>query len=157
MAKLLTGIASPVDIPDILAFWKTSKNASFSTAAAGMAIKDYITKNPFMCLVAEKEGRIVATVVYGVKQYRGFIHHIAVAEDLVDKEILKTLVGQAFTALVKRSCSRCHIFVHDMANNPVTKIIIEEIAWARAGGSQIYTHDLEYPLTNDGFDMHVSK
>jgi hypothetical protein len=33
-----------------------------------------------------------------------------------------------------------------MASNDVTREILEELAWARAGGSQIFTHDLEYPL-----------
>jgi len=153
--KLLTGIASPVDIPEILEFWKRSRNASFSTAAAGMPIRDYVSKNPFLCLVAEQEGRIIGTVVYGVKQYRGFIHHIAVDEKFIGTDVLKVLVGEAFTALAKRSCSRCHIFVHDMANNPVTKEVIDQVTWARAGGSQIYTHDLEYPLSSDDFEIKM--
>jgi hypothetical protein len=156
MGKLLTGIASPIDIPDILEFWKSSRNASFSTAAAGMGIRDYVSQNPFMCLVAEREQKIVATVVYGVKQYRGFIHHIAVAEELLGTGVLKSLIKQAFTALAKRNCSRCHIFVHDMANNPVTAEIIEQVQWARAAGSQIYTHDLEYPLGHDEFDATLT-
>jgi ribosomal protein S18 acetylase RimI-like enzyme len=149
MPKLLTGIASPVDIPDILEFWKNSKNASFSTAATGTLLREYVSKNPFLCLVAEKEGRIVATVVYGIKRYRGFIHHIAVESGCIGTGVLKRLINEAFTALAKRSCSRCHIFVHDMAGNPVTREIIEIVEWARAGGSQIFTHDLEYPLSSE--------
>ena len=149
MPKLITGIASPPDIPDILDFWKRSENASFSTAAAGMGLKDYVTKNPFMCLVAERGGKICATVVYGVKEYRGFIHHIAVESDIIGTGVVAKLVNQAFTALRKRSCTRCHVFVHDMASNAVTREIIEELSWARAGGSQIYTHDLEYPMEHN--------
>ncbi len=153
MPKLLTGIASPVDIPDIIEFWKSSKNASFSTAAAGTSLREYVSKNPFLCLVAEKEGRIVATVVYGIKQYRGFIHHIAVESECIGTGVLKRLINEAFRALAQRSCSRCHIFVHDMVSNPVTKEIIETVEWARAGGSQIFTHDLEYPLSSEDLTM----
>ena len=149
MPKLLTGIASPLDIPEILAFWENSKNASFSTAAAGDSLRDYVSKNPFLCLVAEQEGRIVATVVYGIKQYRGFLHHIAVEAQCMGTGVLKRLINEAFSALAQRSCSRCHIFVHDMAANPVTKEIIETVEWARAAGSQIFTHDLEYPLSSE--------
>ena len=112
-----------------------------------------MSKNPFLCLVAEKEGRIIATVVYGIKQYRGFIHHIAVESQNIGTGVLKRLINEAFTALAHRSCSRCHIFVHDMAGNPVTKEIIETVEWARAGGSQIFTHDLEYPLSSDDLTM----
>ncbi|MBT3272690.1 MAG: GNAT family N-acetyltransferase [Spirochaetales bacterium] len=149
MPKLLTGIASPPDVPAILSFWQKSQNASFSTAAAGMGLKDYVSKNPFMCLVAEQSGKICATVVYGIKEHRGFIHHIALDPDYIGSGVLESLVDEAFSALRKRSCTRCHIFVHDMASNAVTKEIIEKIEWARAAGSQIYTHDLEYPLHTD--------
>ena len=149
MPKLLTGIASPVDIPNILEFWENSKKASFSSAAGGSALRDYVSKNPFLCLVAEKESRIIATVVYGIKQYRGFIHHIAVESQSIGTGVLNRLINEAFIALAQRSCSRCHIFVPDMAANPVTEEIIETVEWARAGGSQIFTHDLEYPLSSD--------
>ncbi len=114
-----------------------------------MGLKDYVTKNPFMCLVAEQEGKICATVVYGIKEYRGFIHHIALDPALVGSGVIESLVNEAFQALRKRNCTRCHIFVHDMASNAVTKEIIDQIEWARAAGSQIYTHDLEYPLEHD--------
>ena len=147
MSKLLTGIASPTDVPKIIEFWQRSKNASFSTAAIGTSLRDYVERNPFLCLVAEKDDKIIATVVYGVKQYRGFIHHIAIESEYIGTGILKRLINEAFNALSQRSCSRCHIFVHDMVHNPVTEEIIENIQWARAGGSQIFTHDLEYPIS----------
>ena len=149
MAKLLTGVASPVDIPKIIEFWESSRNASFSAAAVGPALQKYISQNPFLCLVAEKEENIIATVVYGIKRYRGFIHHIAVEPDYLGTGVLNRLINEAFRALAQRSCSRCHIFVHDMVHNPVTKEIMEQIEWARAGGSQVFTHDLEYPLSKE--------
>ncbi len=149
MAKLLTGVASPVDIPKIIEFWESSRNASFSAAAVGPTLQKYISRNPFLCLVAETEGKIIATVVYGIKRYRGFIHHIAVDPEYLGTGVLNRLMNEAFRALAQRSCSRCHIFVHDMTHNPVTREMIEEIDWARAGGSQVYTHDLEYPLSKD--------
>lgn len=149
MSKMLTGIASPADVPKIIEFWKRSKNASFSTAALDTSLREYIADKPFLCLVAEKDDNIIATVVYGIKQYRGFIHHIAVEQDYIGTGVIKTLIDEAFGVLARRSCSRCHIFVHNMANNPVTKEIIDSVQWARAAGSQIYTHDLEYPLSDD--------
>ncbi|MBN1685385.1 MAG: GNAT family N-acetyltransferase [Spirochaetales bacterium] len=149
MSKFLTGIACPTDVPKIIEFWQRSRNASFSTAALDTSLRDYVSQNPFLCLVAEQDEKIVATVVYGIKQYRGFIHHIAVDPDFIGSGVLQRLINEAFRALAQRSCSRCHIFVHDMVHNPVTKEIIENIEWARAGGSQIFTHDLEYPLSTD--------
>ena len=148
MSKLLTGIASAADIPKLFKFWEGSKNASISTTAIGSSLRDYVSQNPFLCLVAEEDDNIVATVVYGIKQYRGFIHHSAVHPDYLGTGVLKRLIHEAFRALAQRSCSRCHIFIHDMASNPVTEEIIENIEWARAGGSQIFTHDLEYPLSD---------
>lgn len=150
MPKLLTGIASPVDIPDIINFWNSSKQASLSSQASGSVLEDYISSNPFMCLVAEQDQRIIATVVYGIKSYRGFIHHIAVDPEYLNSGIVRKLTNQAFAALAQRSCSRCHIFVHDMASNPVTQEVVEEVKWAQAAGSQIFTHDLEFPLADSG-------
>jgi len=149
MSKLLTGVASPADIPKIIEFWESSRNASFSEAAVGAALQKYISQNPFLCLVAEQDEKIIATVVYGIKRYRGFIHHIAVDPAYIGTGVLDTLIHEAFRALARRSCSRCHIFVHDMVNNPVTNEIMENIEWARAGGSQVFTHDLEYPLSTE--------
>ena len=147
MPELLTGVASPVDIPKMLEFWEKSLSASFSAAAEGNSLRKYIERNPFLCLVAEKDDEIVATVVCGVKQDRGFIHHIAVEQTYIGSGILKRLITEAFSNLIQRSCKRCHIFVHDASSNPVTKEIIEDIEWARAEGSEVFFHDLEYPFT----------
>jgi ribosomal protein S18 acetylase RimI-like enzyme len=99
------------DFPHMAALWKTSAGVRESLGDTPEGIAMYLARNPGMSLVAEAEGRIVATVLCGHDGRRGFIHHMAVAETHRRMGIARAMVERCLKTLAAAGIPKCHLFV----------------------------------------------
>ena len=100
------------DYEDILALWQGTEGIGLSAADERPAINRYLARNPGMSLVATVDGRLAGAVLCGHDGRRGYIHHIAVADEFRGRGTGQELVARCMEALAHEGISRCHIFVY---------------------------------------------
>jgi ribosomal protein S18 acetylase RimI-like enzyme len=100
------------DYGDVVALWKSADGIGLSTADERPAIARYLARNPGLSLVATADGRLVGAVLCGHDGRRGYIHHLAVADDCRGRGIGRDLVARCMEALASEGIAKCHIFVY---------------------------------------------
>ena len=88
------------DYDKVYALWMSCKNMGFNNLDDSReGIEKYLKRNPSTSFVAEAEQRIVGVILCGHDGRRGFIHHMAVAEDHRRQGIAAALLKHALAAL----------------------------------------------------------
>ncbi len=70
------------DYEKVYSLWMSCKNMGFNNLDDSReGIAKYLKRNPSTCFVAEQGENIVGVILSGHDGRRGFIHHLAVAEN----------------------------------------------------------------------------
>ena len=80
------------DYDEVFAMWQITTKRALSDADSRENIAFYLKRNPDMSQVAVADGKIVGTVLCGHDGRRGFIHHMAVAEEYRRHNIAKRIL-----------------------------------------------------------------
>ena len=80
--------------------WMSCKNMGFNNLDDSReGIDKYLKRNPNTSFVALEGDRVIGVILTGHDGRRGFIHHMAVAEDMRGQGIASKLLEKALTAL----------------------------------------------------------
>ncbi len=91
---------TPEDYDAVYALWAGMPGVGLSEADDSReGICRYLSRNPNTCFVAEREGRIVGTILSGHDGRRGTIYHAAVAEAERGRGVGRQLADSAVAAL----------------------------------------------------------
>ena len=74
-------------------------------------IEKYLGRNPDTCFVALREREIIGVILSGHDGRRGYIHHMAVAEELQRRGIGQALLGRAMEALGRKGINKVALVV----------------------------------------------
>ena len=74
----------------------------------GEGIERYLKRNPKTCFVAEKDNKIIGTILCGNDGRRGFIYHAAVSPEERNNGVGSALVEAALNALKKKGLTKWH-------------------------------------------------
>lgn len=69
-------------------------------------IEKYLKRNPSTCFVAEENDKIIGVIMSGNDGRRGFIHHTAVLPEFRGRNVGRTLVEHAMSALEKEGINK---------------------------------------------------
>jgi len=94
-----------------LQLWQSLPGMGLSGADEKENIHDFLLKNPKTCFVAEKDRKLIGTILGGSDGRRGYIYHLAVHQFDQKKGVGKKLVDECLNALKKSGIQKCHIFV----------------------------------------------
>lgn len=109
------------DYPKVWDLWMSSKNMGFNDKDdSEEGIARYLKRNPTSSFIATCEDRVVGVILSGHDGRRGFIHHMAVAEDFRRQGIASTLVSMALDALKAEGINKvaCVVFKYNDNGNP---------------------------------------
>ena len=110
--KTIIRVMNTEDYDRVYALWMSCKNMGFNNLDdSRQGIEKYLKRNPSTCFVAEQDNAIVGVVLAGHDGRRGFIHHMAVAEDCRRQGIATDLLGQALTALKEEGINKAALLV----------------------------------------------
>ena len=110
--KTIIRVMNTEDYDRVYALWMSCKNMGFNNLDdSRQGIEKYLKRNPSTCFVAEQGDAIVGVVLAGHDGRRGFIHHMAVAEDCRRQGIATDLLGQALTALKEEGINKTALLV----------------------------------------------
>ena len=110
--KTIIRVMNTEDYDRVYALWMSCKNMGFNNLDdSRQGIEKYLKRNPSTCFVAEQGDAIVGVVLAGHDGRRGFIHHMAVAEDCRRQGIATDLLGQALAALKEEGINKTALLV----------------------------------------------
>ena len=100
------------DYDKVYALWMSCKNMGFNNIDDSReGIEKFLRRNPSTSFVAEEEGRIVGIVLTGNDGRRGYVYHMAVAEDQRGKKIGSRLLTLALDALKAEGIAKVALLV----------------------------------------------
>ena len=100
------------DYDKVYALWMSCKNMGFNNLDdSRKGIEKYLKRNPATCFIAEQDDNIVGVILSGHDGRRGFIHHMAVAEEYRRMGIASNLLGHALSALKEEGINKVGLFV----------------------------------------------
>ena len=110
--KTIIRVMNTEDYDRVYALWMSCKNMGFNNLDdSRQGIEKYLKRNPSTCFVAEQDDAIVGVILAGHDGRRGFIHHMAVAEDCRRQGIATDLLGQALAALKEEGINKAALLV----------------------------------------------
>ena len=101
------------DYDKVFALWQGAEGLGLHAdeCDSRQGITRYLTRNPGMCFVARDGAKLVGAVLCGHEGRRGYLNHLAVAEEYRRQGIGKALVDQCAVALKEAGIVKCNLFV----------------------------------------------
>ena len=93
-----------------------------------------------MSFAAKDNGKIIGAVLCGHDSRRGYLHHLAVAEDYRRKGVGRALVQRAVGRLREVGVRKCHIFV--FGDNADGLMFWKNIGWGQQEGVAILSRNI---------------
>ena len=100
------------DYDKVYALWMSCKNMGFNNLDDSReGIEKYLKRNPATSFIAERDGAVVGVILAGHDGRRGFIHHMAVAEDCRRHGVAADLLDHALKALKAEGINKVALLV----------------------------------------------
>jgi ribosomal protein S18 acetylase RimI-like enzyme len=91
---------SIADYDQVHSLWLNTVNMGLNNVDDSKeGILKYLIRNPNTCFVAEKDGKIIGVILSGHDGRRGYIHHMAVAQNEQRSGLGTSLLNAAMSAL----------------------------------------------------------
>lgn len=123
------------------ALWSTTKGIGLSDADSKENIQEFLIRNPLLSVVAERDGQLVGASLAGHDGRRGYIHHLAVADQHRRMGIGKKIVEACLDNLKNAGIAKCHLFIFH--ENLSGKEFWESIGWSYRSDLGIISKTLE--------------
>lgn len=131
----------PEDYARVIYLWKRmEKGVHIGRSDGPMEIKKKLQRDPDLFLVAEVGDELVGAVVGGYDGRRGFIYHLAVAQDFRGQGIASRLMNEVEDRLRALGCLRTYLFV--LRGNEDAMHFYERNGWERMEYVYSYGKDL---------------
>jgi ribosomal protein S18 acetylase RimI-like enzyme len=112
----------------VTVLWKKTPGIELNESDTPEAISTYLERNPGLSHVARIGRRIVGAALCGHDGRRGWIYHLAVAEDAQRRGIGQALIERCLAGLMEARIPRCNVFV--LAGNPAGADFWRSRGWA---------------------------
>lgn len=118
--------------------WANTPGVHVSKADSREEILRYLERNPGLSLISEDEdGTLAGTVMCGHDGRRGYIYHVAVAEDYRGRGVGRDLVSRSLAALREEGIGKCHLMV--MEGNKLGRDFWSGIGWQERDGIVLFS------------------
>jgi N-acetylglutamate synthase len=101
------------DFEEVAKLWRESDGVGLRADETPEWLASYLTRNPEMSWTAREDGRVVGALLCGHDGRRGYLYHLAVAENQRRSGTGRALVGAALESLAKHGISRASVFIYD--------------------------------------------
>lgn len=112
---------------DVILLWSHSAGVGLSDADSRENMTMYLERNPGMSFVAMSECTLVGAVLAGHDGRRGYLQHLAVAENFRKRGIGRKLVAACLDKLGEYGIAKSHIFL--FRENTVGERFWQSIGW----------------------------
>ena len=119
------------DYDRVLALWQRSDGIVLREVDEREPIRRYLERNPGLSFVWEDDRTIAGAVLCGTDGRRGYLQHLAVAEEHRRRGIGRALVAASLRALAGRGIEKCHLMV--LPANMAAREFWRGLGWAERG------------------------
>ncbi len=115
------------DYEEVYALWQSTPGIGLSEADSREGIARFLAANPGRCFVALDGDELVGAVMCGCDGRRGYLHHLAVRQEMRGQGIGRQLVEECMKALRAIGIAKAHIFV--IKDNESGKVFWRNAGW----------------------------
>jgi ribosomal protein S18 acetylase RimI-like enzyme len=118
----------PQDYDAALTLWTAmEKGVHVGPSDTPEEIQKKLQRDPDLFLVAERDGRIIGTVIGGYDGRRGFIYHLAVDLEYRRNGIASQLMAEVEQRLRAKGCLKCYLIT--FKDNDEAMDFYEKLGW----------------------------
>ena len=100
------------DYDAVYALWMSCRNMGFNNLDDSReGVARLLARNPGTCFVAEEDGALAGVILSGQDGRRGYVYHMAVAEECRRQGVGSRLVEQALAALKAEGINKVALLV----------------------------------------------
>lgn len=101
----------PRHIDPARALWLESEGVGLSSADEPSALAKFLSRNPGLSFVVQREGQVLGTVLCGHDGRRGLVHHLVVSSSYQQQGLGRRLLKQGLWALQAQGIEKVHLLV----------------------------------------------
>lgn len=128
---------TPADYDEILKLWEASEGVALSPSDTREQFEMFLARNPELSIAACEDTTLVGVVLCGHDGRRGYIHHLAVADNHRRRGVGADLVQRCLAKLRDLTIYKCHLFV--AADNQTAFEFWESTGWTRRDDLEMYS------------------
>jgi ribosomal protein S18 acetylase RimI-like enzyme len=129
---------TPGDYEDVVALWRATEH--MGQAETREEIDSFLARNPELSPVARAGGRLIGAVLCGHDGRRGYLAHLAVAQDFRKQGVARALVDYCLERLRSIGISRATI--HLYVDNQAGERYWQRTGWRERTDLKVYSFDL---------------
>jgi len=126
------------DYAEIISLWQKTEGVKLRDADSLEGIGKYLQRNSGLSFVAVYESNIVGTIMSGHDGKRGYIQHLAVAQEVRSSGIGTELISHCLQALKSEGIDKSHI--HVLSNNKLAKEYWSNRGWLERTDIEVYSY-----------------
>lgn len=126
------------DYDNAIALWMDTEGVQLRDADSKDSIAKYLARNPGLSFIAESDGQLIGTLMAGHDGRRGYLQHLAVAEQYRRMGIATELLTLALAALKAEGILKSHI--HILAGNEHGKSYWQAQGWQKRSDIEIHSY-----------------
>ncbi len=131
------------DYDEVTALWRRSGGVGLRPDETREWFLRYLARNPGSSWTAHIDGRLAGAVLGGHDGRRGYLYHLAVADEARRRGIGRALVGAAVESLAAEGIARVTIFVY--GDNAAGKDFWHRLGWGSRLDLEVLQYDLAPP------------
>jgi ribosomal protein S18 acetylase RimI-like enzyme len=125
------------DYDAIIELWRETEGVKLRDADSREGISKYLQRNPGLSFVAYDSGRVVGTIMAGHDGKRGYIQHLAVAEQSRRDGVASRLVSNCLDSLKAHGILKSHVMI--LSSNDVAKKFWRSLGWQARSDIELYS------------------
>jgi ribosomal protein S18 acetylase RimI-like enzyme len=111
MTKFRTRAMTIEDYECVVALWRRTEGIVLSDTDEKQAMLRFLSRNPGLSLVAERDDEVIAAILCSHDGRRGYLHHLAVDERYRRQGLGSRLVQECLSLLEQEGIVKCNIFI----------------------------------------------
>ena len=130
------------DYDAVFALWQSISGFSIRSiddSRAGIAA--YLERNPRTCVVCERSGRIIGSILCGHDGRRGYLYHVCVAADVRRRGVGKAMVDFCLKALREEGITKVSLIA--FTRNALGNAFWSKIGWTKRDDLNFYDYTLD--------------
>jgi N-acetylglutamate synthase len=132
------------DYCEVACLWRDTEGVGLDACVDTQeGIASYLARNPGLSFVARVEGQIVGAVLCGHDGRRGYLHHLAVAQERRRAGIGCALVERCLAKLAASGIPKCNIFL--FGDNELGEAFWQQTGWTERADLKLLQKETPVP------------
>lgn len=126
------------DYEDVVQLWSEMEGVKLREADSLAGIDKYLRRNPGLSFVATDAEKVIGTIMAGHDGKRGYIQHLAVADQFRREGVASQLVSMCLESLKAEGILKSHVMI--LSSNELAKRFWRNLGWEPRSDIELYSY-----------------